>query len=146
MTVESGRGSGGEDAAGAPAKAIFLYNAGSGALAAMLDSLRKLGHSRNACALCAVTHGVVRKRRVWSEVECSLGLPSVYYHRDEIPEVVAKFVRANRLRLPAVLFAMAGGGYETAVTAGEIGECRGDPRRLRDRIEAARERLASRRT
>lgn len=125
----------------AAAQAVFLYNAGSGALAAMLDSARKLRGGRNGCALCAVTHGVWRKRKTWSEIECALGLPSVYYHRDEIPGDVGEFLRTNRLRLPAVLFAMAGGGYETAVTAEEIDECRGNPQRLGARIEAALERL-----
>jgi hypothetical protein len=143
VTLANGHQAREEASARAPAKAIFLYNADSGAVAALLDSLRKLSRTREVCSLCAVTHGMVRKRKAWREVECSLGFPSVYYHRDEMPKDVAKFVQTNRLRLPAVLFAMTGGGFVTAVTAGELGECRTDPRRLRDRIEAARVRLAS---
>jgi hypothetical protein len=141
VTVTNGRKADEKRARREPVRAAFLYNADAGALAAMLDSARKLARSRNACALCAVTHGMAGKRKAWSEMECALGFPSVYYHRNEIPEEIGKFLRANGLRLPAVLFEMDGGGYETAVTAEQIGECRGDPRRLGARIEAARERL-----
>ncbi len=143
MTV-AGRGDDGrKDGTCVPVRVVFLYNAGSGALEAVIDSARKLAHSRTACALCAVTHGALRKRKSWSEIECSLGFPVAYFHRDEIPGEAGDFLRANELRLPTVLFEMADGGYRTAVTAGEIEDCRAEPQRLRDRIEESLDRLRS---
>lgn len=124
-----------------PVRVLFLYNAASGPLEAVLDSLRKLARSGTACALCAVTHGVWRKRKAWSEIECSFGLPVAYFHRDEIPGEAGDFLRANGLRLPVVLFEMDGGSYRTAATADEIENCRAEPGRLRNRIEAALHRL-----
>ena len=109
-------------------KLIFIYNADSGRLAAMLDSVKKMVRSPKACALCTITHGLVRKRTEWEEIECRLGLPTKYYHRDDMPDSIAGFLKDEGLRLPVVLRELDdsdGGGYSVAVAAGALEECRG---------------------
>ncbi len=118
-------------------KAIFIYNAGSGALAAMLDSAKKLARPSSACSLCAITHGVFSEKAEWRDLECRLGLPTSYYHRDQIPPPVQGFIQQRSLALPLVLFELEGGGYELALSSCGLGKCSGDPRCLKERLEAS---------
>jgi hypothetical protein len=135
---------GGSPADVVPVRILFLYNADSGVLAAMLDSARKLARSPDACPLCSITHGVAGKKKDWRRIECSLELPGVYCHRDELPGRVEGFLEAERLALPVVLFENADGSYEVAVTAAALGECRGSPECLKARIQDALGRLSLR--
>ncbi len=118
-------------------KAIFIYNAGSGALAAMLDSAKKLARSSSACSLCAITHGVFSEKAEWRDLECRLGFPTSYYHRDQIPPPVRGFIQQRSLSLPLVLFELEGGGYELALSSWGLGQCAGDPNCLKERLEAS---------
>lgn len=118
-------------------KAIFIYNAGSGALAAMLDSAKKLARSSSACSLCAITHGVFSEKAEWRDLECRLGFPTSYYHRDQIPPPVRGFIQQRSLSLPLVLFELEGGDYELALSSWGLGKCTGDPRCLKARLEAS---------
>jgi hypothetical protein len=120
-----------------PVRILFLYRADSGVLAAMLDSARKLARSPEACALCSITYGVARKKSGWRRIECSLQIPSVYFHRDELPARVRRFLEAEELALPVVLLENADGHYEVAVAAAALGECRGRPECLEARIQEA---------
>jgi hypothetical protein len=130
--------------AAAPARILFVYNADAGLLAAMLDSLRKLARSPEACALCSITHGIAAKRNQWDRIECQFGLPTSYYHRDELPAGLARFLERAKLALPVVLFEWENGGFQLAVTAGQLRECRGSPVCLKARIEEALGHFASR--
>ncbi|MFB3141032.1 MAG: hypothetical protein ACE1Z1_07550 [Candidatus Acidiferrales bacterium] len=119
-------------------KAIFIYNAVSGALAAMLDSAKKLARSSSsACSLCAITHGVFSEKAEWRDLECRLGFPTSYYHRDQIPPPVRGFIQQRNLALPLVLFELEGGGYELALSSWGLGQCVGDPNCLKERLEAS---------
>ncbi len=118
-------------------KAIFIYNAGSGALAAMLDSAKKLARSSSACSLCTITHGVFSEKAGWRDLECRLGFPTSYYHRDQIPPPVRGFIQQRSLALPLVLFELEGGGYELALSTWGLGKCAGDPKCLKERLEAS---------
>ncbi len=118
-------------------KAIFIYNAGSGALAAMLDSAKKLVRSSSTCSLCAITHGVFSEKAEWRDLECRLGFPTSYYHRDQIPPPVRGFIQQRSLSLPLVLFELEGGDYELALSSWGLGKCAGDPRCLKERLEAS---------
>ena len=118
-------------------KAIFIYNAGSGALAAMLDSAKKLARSSSACSLCAITHGVFSEKAEWRDLECRLGFSTAYYHRDQIPPPVRGFIQQRSLSLPLVLFELESGGYELALSSWGLGKCAGDPNCLKARLEAS---------
>ncbi len=110
-------------------KLIFIYNADSGRLAAMLDSVKKAVRSPKACALCTITHGLVSKRTEWADIERRLGLPAKYYHRDDMPDSVAGFLRDEGLRLPVILRDLGdpdGDGYSVAVDADALEKCRGE--------------------
>ncbi|MGH9805592.1 MAG: hypothetical protein ACRD4D_10520 [Candidatus Acidiferrales bacterium] len=89
---------------------VFIYNADAGVLAAALDSARKLAAPETACALCTITHGLLKEKTEWREIECGLGAPTVYYHRDEVPADTARFLTEKRVELPAVLFEQVEGG------------------------------------
>jgi hypothetical protein len=138
------RGSSPGSGAAAPARILFIYNADTGILAAMLDSLRKLARSPEACALCSITHGIAAKRNEWDRIECQFGLPTSYYHRDELPAGSTRFLEQEKLALPVVLFEREDGGFQLAVTAGQLRECRGSPVCLKARIEEALGYFASR--
>ena len=118
-------------------RVIFVYNADSGALAAMWDSAKKVVGSEKACTLCSITHGVFAEKSEWGEIDRSLGAPTVYYHRDDIPAEVRAFIDQKSLPLPLVVFEWEGGDYDVAITAETVKNCAGDPRRLKDELKAA---------
>lgn len=132
--TEEYSGAGRPTAAPRPARILFLYRARSGPLAALLDSARKLARSPRACALCSITHGLAGKKSPWRRLECSLGIPAVYRHLDELSPAVRRFLDAGGIALPVVLFECADGRYRLAVTAAALGECRGRPECLHARI------------
>ncbi|MFQ5804395.1 MAG: hypothetical protein ACE5JQ_16010 [Candidatus Methylomirabilales bacterium] len=117
-------------------RVIFVYDADSGALAAMWDSAKKVVGSENACALCSITHGAFAEKAEWSEIARSLGAPTVYYHRDDVPAELRDFIDQKSLVLPLVVFEREAGGYDVAVKAEMLKNCAGDPRRLKDKLEA----------
>lgn len=43
---------------------------------------------RAHCALCDITHGLVRPRAEWNAYRAQLAVPFVTYHRDDQPEAV----------------------------------------------------------
>ncbi len=118
-------------------RVIFVYNADSGALAAMWDSAKKVVGSEKACTLCSIAHGVFAEKAEWGEIDRSLGAPAVYYHRDDIPAEVRAFIDQKSLPLPLVVFEWEGGDYDVAITAGTVKNSAGDPRRLKDELKAA---------
>jgi len=116
---------------------IFVYNADSGVLAAVWDSVKKVVASKNACALCSITHSVFGERGEWSEIDRSLGVPTVYYHRDDVHGEVRDFIHQRSLALPLVVLEREGVDYDVAVTAETLKNCAGDPRCLKDKLDAA---------
>ena len=60
---------------------LFVYDADSGKLAAVADSLKKL--VGKGCPLCAVTHGLASKSKEICLFEQSVAVPIKYLHRDE---------------------------------------------------------------
>ncbi|MGH9788005.1 MAG: hypothetical protein ACRD4U_04790 [Candidatus Acidiferrales bacterium] len=118
-------------------KIIFVYSADSGPLAASLDSARKLANSDDACALCSITHGLLREKAEWRDIECRLGAPTAYYHRDDMPAEVRSFLQERSLPLPIVLFEKDGGDHEVAVPSDALKNCKGDPLCLKRELVAA---------
>jgi hypothetical protein len=66
---------------------IFVFDADSGPLSALLDSARKVLRIKG-CTLCAITHGLAGEKSDWTECKATLGVPVDYLHRDEVtPEL-----------------------------------------------------------
>jgi hypothetical protein len=114
---------------------IFIYNADSGLLSALWDSARKAVDSPEACDLCTITHGLLAERGDWKRIDQELGLPTHYYHRDEIPPAIQGFLDGSGVALPAVLLEGADGSYELVASAEALRECRGDPNCLQEKLE-----------
>lgn len=65
-------------------KLIFVYNATSGALQALLDTVHKMvSPDTYPCELCELTHGVFKEKEEWSRFRQSLEIPALFVHKDE---------------------------------------------------------------
>lgn len=65
-------------------KLIFVYNATSGALQALLDTVHKMASPDTyPCELCELTHGVFKEKEEWSRFYQSLEIPTLFLHKDE---------------------------------------------------------------
>lgn len=63
---------------------LFVYNARSGTLNALLDGVHKIvSPSTYSCNLCALTHGAFQEREIWKAFRQSTALNLEFYHRDE---------------------------------------------------------------
>ena len=63
---------------------IFVYNAKSGAIHALLDSAHKILHPKTYnCNLCELTHGVFTEKLLWKEFRESSGIAMKFLHSDE---------------------------------------------------------------
>ena len=110
---------------------IGVYNAKgtlSGELAYFVG--KRLGRAH--CALCDVTHGLVRERKDWQASRTRLPVPFETYHLDDVPAAV----RAGFDEAPVVL-AETHDGVTVLLAAGELEACHGDPERLVAAIEAS---------
>jgi len=68
-------------------KLVFVYNADSGKLRAMLDLLhKKLSPATYPCRLCALTWGNTDMYPQWKEFIAAISLPVVFMHKDEFIE------------------------------------------------------------
>lgn len=65
-------------------KLIFVYNADSGPINAMLDAAHKFVSPQTyQCELCDLTHGILRERDVWLRFRESEQTPMEFLHKDE---------------------------------------------------------------
>lgn len=98
---------------------VFVYNADSGRLNALLDIGHKiLSPSTYSCNLCAVTHSAFSMRGEWKEFVEGLGRPVEFLHRDESE----KKYGLSGAELPAV-FLKTEGKLSPWIGAGEIAAC-----------------------
>lgn len=84
-------------------KLLFVYNANSGRLNGLLDSLHKtLKPATYSCKLCSLTHGPLSERQAWKKFRENLEMDTEFYHRDEFEKAFAsKF--GNRFEYPVIL-------------------------------------------
>lgn len=109
---------------------IFVYDAASGLIPAIADSLKKV--VGRGCPLCAITHGVAGKRRSWVECERSLALPITYLHTDELESLQP---RAEPLELPCILAELEETGEQIVLLdAAAIRRARGTEADLKGRL------------
>jgi hypothetical protein len=65
-------------------KLIFVYNANSGKVSAIVDGLHKIvSPSTYDCNLCAITFGNFSEDKVWREFREESKAEMEFYHRDE---------------------------------------------------------------
>lgn len=111
-------------------KLVFIYNANSGVLDAVVDSAKKVLRI-NGCALCEITHGVVTEKSEWRACDRALGVEIDYLHRDEVPNALAGFVEEA---LPAIVAVPEGGEPLLLLDAETIERCRGSVQDLRGKL------------
>jgi hypothetical protein len=108
---------------------LFVYDAPSGKLAAIADSLKKV--VGRGCPLCAVTHGLFGKRATWAQAERRLGVPVDYLHNDELGLLRVE----HPVDLPCILAELEGGGSQIVLLDPEaIDRARGTETDLRGRL------------
>ncbi len=79
---------------------IFIYNAASGTMNAILDSMHKIfSPSTYPCELCALTFGTFSMRDEWKKFLDGLPVKKTFLHKDEIPD---KSLYKN-LKLPVIM-------------------------------------------
>jgi hypothetical protein len=111
---------------------IGVYHANGswrGELAYLVGKLSGRAH----CALCDITHGVLRRRRAFDACTATLPVPFDLVHLDERSDEVAA---VSEGLTPCVL-ARTGAGLVVLLDAGDIESCHGDPGRFRDGIDRA---------
>lgn len=68
-------------------KLIFVYNADSGTLNALLDMAHKILHPKSyQCNLCSLTHGAVAERKAWKAFHERTDIEMEFLHRDEFEQ------------------------------------------------------------
>ena len=68
-------------------KLIFVYNAKSGPLNAVLDAIHKIVSPETyPCELCALTYGAVSERKEWRHYRRHAQHEMVFLHKDEFEE------------------------------------------------------------
>lgn len=63
---------------------LFVYNANSGRLSALLDSAHKFFSPHTyQCRLCDITYGIFREREEWKRFREQIPHTFIFLHRDE---------------------------------------------------------------
>lgn len=89
------------------------------------------------CALCDITHGLVRERADWRACRAALPVPFVTFHKDDQPADVRALLAGAA---PAVVAAVAGAGDGHLVLllgAEALERCGSSPERLVVALSAA---------
>lgn len=102
-------------------KLIFIYNAESGKLNALMDSLHKLvSPSTYSCKLCELTFGSFGEKNNWKEFRENLEVDTDFMHKDEFLKLYAsKF--GHKFEFPVVL-AQTELGLEVFIANDELQE------------------------
>lgn len=88
---------------------------------------------RRHCALCDITHGVVRQRAQWRACKTGLPVPFDTFHRDDQPADI----RVATHDATPVVVAQTAGAYELLLSPAQLEACEGRPDRLVAAIERA---------
>ena len=88
---------------------------------------------RTHCALCEITHGLVREHADWRSCRDELAVPFVVCHRDDQPSAV----RAATDGVTPVIVAETSHGIVPLLFPGDLAACDGSPDRLINAIQGA---------
>ena len=102
-------------------KLIFVYNADSGKLNALMDSLQKVVNpSSYSCKLCELTYGLMEEKKEWKNFRQSLDVETDFLHKDEFLKAYAsKF--GHKFEFPVIL-AQTDKGLEVFISKNEFSE------------------------
>ena len=82
---------------------LFVYNARSGKLNALFDSVHKImSPSTYSCRLCTLTHGVFQERSLWKDFRENSGIEMLFFHRDEFLQKYGEVLEA-KFSYPVIL-------------------------------------------
>lgn len=100
-------------------KLIFVYNADSGKLNALMDSLHKVVNpSTYSCKLCELTHGAFEEKKIWKKFREDLDIETEFLHKDEFQKLYAsKF--GFKFEFPLIL-AQNNKGLEVLISKNEF--------------------------
>lgn len=101
---------------------VFIYNAKSGIIADMADTVRKLVSGKTDCSLCSMTFGAMKENSEWVHFRESLEVPTAFYHKDDMPEEVAEYVQNENVTLPVIL-SRKGPDIEVLVSSDGLDGC-----------------------
>lgn len=87
---------------------------------------------RAHCALCDITHGLLRERSEWGALRDSLPVPFETYHRDDQPDAVRRLGAS----LPVVVAEHDDGTYAVVADAAALEACDGSVERLAALLQA----------
>ncbi|MDT0642384.1 GTPase [Zunongwangia sp. F363] len=84
-------------------KLLFIYNAKSGALQGVLDSLHKIFNPESyKCSLCKITHGAFGEKKAWKNFRKASCREMEFLHADEFKrQYASKF--GHKFNFPVVL-------------------------------------------
>ncbi len=105
-------------------KLIFVYNANSGRVNAVIDSIHKITSPETySCNLCAITFGNFSENKTWKHFRESSSVEMAFYHRDEfLKEYRSKWL--PKYELPVILL-VTNGELELAVSSEDINKLEG---------------------
>ena len=112
---------------------VGVYDA-DGTILGEISYFLKARLGRAHCALCDITHGMVRERDDWREARSGLTVEFATFHRDDQPEEV-RGVTAGRL--PSVVAELEGGRVVALLDGDQLAACAGDPEVLVERARSA---------
>ncbi|MDH5571198.1 MAG: GTPase [Gammaproteobacteria bacterium] len=99
-------------------KIIFVYNADSGFVNALLDIGHKaISPDTYQCSLCSITHGVLKERDEWKQFRESSDNELVFLHRDEFEKKYK--IKKN---YPVVLIQQASGHFDELIDRDSLNE------------------------
>lgn len=100
-------------------KLIFVYNADTGKLNALMDSLHKVVNpSTYSCKLCELTFGAFKEKKAWKDFRENLDIETEFLHKDEFQKLYAsKF--GHKFEFPIVL-TQTRNGLEVLVAKAEF--------------------------
>lgn len=79
---------------------IFVYNANSGFLASVKDTVHKaVSPNTYSCNLCKITYGAFSMKEDWKEFLKTIKTKVTFLHKDEFN---SKYPSAGKIELPAV--------------------------------------------
>ncbi len=98
-----------------------MYNADSGKLNALMDSLHKVVNpSSYSCKLCELTYGAIEEKKVWKNFRENLDVDTEFLHRNEFQKLYAsKF--GYKFEFPLIL-AQTDKGLEVFLSKNEFSE------------------------
>ena len=104
-------------------KLTGVYDA-NGSLAGELAYWMGARLGKRHCALCEITHGLVRTKPEWREARDGLPVEFTAVHLDERDPAVAE---ASRGKEPCVVAVRDDGSADVVIGKAELEDCDGDP-------------------